>query len=197
MDRRPQGGPTVRILSPRQRAINSAALGEKAPLHRRWSRSRLKIDAFFASIVQGSIQPLRDGQPGEKVIGSPQDGGLGAFIRRCPAKLNWVRGRSSWLKRRYVTSSVTSNSRTLIFTRLKSPGCPSATASISNRCEQRKKPALGRYCSVAPKDQASPGTSTWAPANTTWSRAKWRSVVASKTAASPHSAAITATNPTG
>ena len=69
-------------------SINSAALGEQAPLHRRrWSRSRLKIDAFFASIVQGPIQPLRDGQPGEKVIGSAQDAGLGAFIRKCPAKL--------------------------------------------------------------------------------------------------------------
>jgi hypothetical protein len=73
--------------------FGSAALGEQAPLHRRrWSRSRLKIDAFFASIVQGPIQPLCDGQPGEKVIGSAQDAGLGAFICKCPAKLGFEGG---------------------------------------------------------------------------------------------------------
>jgi haloacetate dehalogenase len=45
-------------------------------------------------VTGGSGPPLlllhgypHDGQPGEKVIGSAQDAGLGAFIRKCPAKL--------------------------------------------------------------------------------------------------------------
>jgi hypothetical protein len=55
-----QASPLVPKLST-QASINSAALGQQAPLHRRqWSRSRLKIDAFFANIVEGR-SPLRDG----------------------------------------------------------------------------------------------------------------------------------------